>query len=141
MDADIGPLLDKWPYDEEVNTRRITGHDGRDKLQVRLPLGVEQYEVDGRPDGVKPEGFESYLDYYCAVAEREGRDWQLSTKAFGDLHEEGLLYYFRYLLSFAWGSTICASGTPNATSVSRILWSSIPAATIWRRPSSSTGPT
>jgi len=103
MSSDISSILSEWPYDEENNVRRITGEDGREKLQVRLPLGIEQYEVDGRPDGLRPEGCESYLEYFEGVAEREGAGWRLSAPDFAKLYEEGLLYYFRYLLFFRVG--------------------------------------
>jgi hypothetical protein len=103
MDQDLGALLDDWPYDEDANIRRIQGRDGKDKLQVRLPLGIEQYEVDGRPDGMRPNGCQSFLDYYVELAAREGAEWRLTGKEFSELHEEGLLYYFRYLLFFRMG--------------------------------------
>lgn len=109
---DISRLLTEWPYEEEGTIRRIRGADGRDKLQVRLPLGIEQYEIDGRPDGLKPEGYESYLDYYRAIAEAEGPGWELTSDAFSRLYEEGLLYYCRYLLFFRIGEyDLCARDT------------------------------
>jgi hypothetical protein len=112
MQCDIGRLLSDWPYDEEDNIRRIVGREGREKIQVRLPLGVEQYEVEGRPDGLRPEGADSYLDLYESVAAREGPSWRLSPEAFAHLHEEGLLYYFRYLLFFRLGEyELCARDT------------------------------
>ena len=103
MELDITSLLSAWPYDEDRNVRRIAGKDGREKLQARLPLGMEQYEIEGRPDGARPEGCESYLEFYERTAEREGASWRLSTEDFSKLHEEGLLYYFRYLLFFRIG--------------------------------------
>ena len=38
-------------------------------LQVRVELGVLQLEVTGRPDGLRPHGFATYLDYlrHCAA--------------------------------------------------------------------------
>jgi hypothetical protein len=112
MDCDLSSVLDQWPYDESSSIRRIAGTDGRDKLQVRLPLGIEQYEIDGRPDGLKPEGSESYLEHYEAVARSKGPQWRLSSRDFNRLHEEGLLYYFRYLLFFRIGEyDLCARDT------------------------------
>ena len=37
---------------------------GRGKVQLRVDLGILQMEMNGRPDGHRPEGFESWLDYY-----------------------------------------------------------------------------
>ena len=50
--ADLTGLLQEWAYEPgRVNARRITGCDGRPKLQVRIDLGVLQMEIEGRPDG------------------------------------------------------------------------------------------
>ncbi len=102
-ESDIADLLATWPYREDDDVRRIRGWDGREKLQVRLPLGIEQYEIHGRPDGARPEGYESYLEYYKQVAERNGPDWTLGRQDFERLYVEGLLYYQRYLLFFRIG--------------------------------------
>jgi hypothetical protein len=112
MENDISSILDAWHYREGSHIRRIGGRDGRDKIQVRLPMGIEQYEVDGRPDGMRPEGFESYLAYYQSVAEAEGACWELNQEAFTQLYEEGLLYYCRYLLFFQLGEyDLCVRDT------------------------------
>jgi len=42
------------------------GVDGRPIMQVRTPLGIEQYELDGRPDGRHPHDMESVLDFQHA---------------------------------------------------------------------------
>ncbi len=112
MDYDISPILESWRYKEGTHIRRVPGHDGKDKIQVRLPMGIEQYEVDGRPDGMQPEGYESYLAYYQAVAEAEGACWELDQEAFTRLYEECLLYYCRYLLFFQLGEyDLCVRDT------------------------------
>ena len=102
--SDIGRLLAEWPYNPEKNVRKIIGDDGAPKLQVRLPLGVEQYELTGRPDGRKPEGAESYLDL-CEdrLRERGAADFVLDEEDCVRLREESMLYYFRYLLCFQLG--------------------------------------
>ena len=64
MGDDIGHILNEWDYSEDRAVRKIVGDDGKPKLQVRLPLGIEQYEMDGRPDGVRPNGYGSFLEYY-----------------------------------------------------------------------------
>jgi len=56
MADDSGPILRKWPYsDIDMNVRLIQGEDGRQKLQLRLDLGLMQMELDGRPDGRRPQ--------------------------------------------------------------------------------------
>jgi len=109
MTQDISDLLNSWPFDPEKSIRRIDGLDGKTRLQVRLPLGIEQYELAGRPDGKRPNGFESLLDYYEMSLEQvrrsEGSDvgFSLSSSECHDLQEEGLLYYYRYLLCYQLG--------------------------------------
>src|ERR1039458_6289926 len=62
--ADLRRILKAWPYDPEHDARIICGEDGREVLQVRTPLGLEQYEMDGRPDGLRPHGMESALEHH-----------------------------------------------------------------------------
>jgi hypothetical protein len=109
MSDDITHILNQWPFDPEKAVRRIVGEDGRAKLQVRLPLGIEQYELAGRPDGKQPHGDESYLQYYerrlaehLAVGGAAG-DFVLTEEDCSRLREESMLYYFRYLLCFQLG--------------------------------------
>ena len=67
MDLDIGDILKRWPFKPgEVNVRRIIGVDGKEKLQLRLDLGLLQMEISGRPDGKTPKGHETLLDFHEA---------------------------------------------------------------------------
>jgi hypothetical protein len=112
--ADISKILDAWPYDPEKNVRVVRLAEGRRVLQVRLPLGIEQYELDGRPDGRRPHGRESVLDYQLSRLRKAGsagreHTFQLSPAECADLFEEGVLYYYRYLHLFQiedWRRTI-----------------------------------
>ena len=82
--VDLRSLLDAWPHDPDENVRIIRGHDGREIMQVRLPLGMEQYELDGRPDGRRPHGMVSALDYQLrrlALAQAKGREDRMSPTA------------------------------------------------------------
>ena len=101
---DISSILLQWQYDpDDVLVRLIPGDDGRQKIQLRVDLGVLQMEMSGRPDGLRPEGCESWLDYYehqqgihdaaapDAAAFVLGRDECLR------LWHEGIQYYHRYL--------------------------------------------
>ncbi|GAB4365886.1 MAG: UvrB/UvrC motif-containing protein [Spirochaetales bacterium] len=106
MSPDITELLEEWPYDPESTIRIVTANDGRSVLQVRLPLGIEQYELDGRPDGIKPHGHQSYLDYIDSRLQEFVREYRtdagfvVSHEEYLRLHEEGTLFYYRYLLLF-----------------------------------------
>ncbi len=66
MRRDIDEALQGWPYEpepREVVAREVRARDGRMVLQIRIELGIMQLEVDGRPDGVRPHNFATYLDY------------------------------------------------------------------------------
>jgi hypothetical protein len=72
MRRDLDDVIQGWPYDPEpgeILAREIRARDGRTVLQVRVELGVLQLEVGGRPDGHRPHGFATYLDYlrHCAA--------------------------------------------------------------------------
>ncbi|NQU11063.1 UvrB/UvrC motif-containing protein [bacterium] len=102
---DIRELLEQWPYDPEDNVRLAKGADGRDLLQVRLPLGIEQHELEGRPDGQRPHGAASAFDHQLqrfARAKAAGSEgsFGLSAEDCAELFGEGVLYYYRYLHLF-----------------------------------------
>ncbi|MDP1561880.1 MAG: UvrB/UvrC motif-containing protein [Pirellulaceae bacterium] len=60
----IDKILAGWDFDPLQPTARLVKHpDGRDVLQLRVDLGVLQMEIVGRPDGTKPFGFATLLDW------------------------------------------------------------------------------
>jgi hypothetical protein len=62
---DLSPILADWPFEPgTINVRVIRGFDHLPKIQVRLDLGVIQMNIDGRPDGLRPHGFASLLEYF-----------------------------------------------------------------------------
>ena len=114
MNKDIGLILNGWPYNSnEVTVRKIVGLDGRDKIQMRLDLGVLQMELDGRPDGERPKGHESLLEWQESRRERhsarhgedngEDNRFALSDEDCSDLKQEAMQYYYRYLSLFHLG--------------------------------------
>jgi hypothetical protein len=67
----IDHILKSWPYEPSTLSVRIRpGADGRDKLQMRLDLGLLQLETEGRPDGTRPGGKNTYLDYLLDLESR-----------------------------------------------------------------------
>lgn len=101
---DITPFLKGWDYEPgTINVRKINGLDGLPKLQMRLDLGLLQMELNGRPDGAKPHGAESLLEYYDEQLEdhkrRNGTElgFHLTAEQCSALREEAGLYYHRYL--------------------------------------------
>ena len=108
MSLDIGPMIQGWPYEPgKLSVRRVLGEDGTEKIQLRLDLGMLQMETEGRPDGRRPHGCESYLDYYKGQLERYRRThggddgFTLDGKACGRLRAEATMYYHRYIGEFA----------------------------------------
>ena len=109
MSADITHILDAWEFDPDDQYRLVQARDGREVLQVRQPLGIEQYELDGRPDGGMPFGKTSVLeemyDRLSAHRRRYGKDtgFELDREDFGLLRNEGILFYYRYFVLFQIG--------------------------------------
>ncbi len=94
---DIGKILEEWSFDPlSVSARAIVGDDGLKKIQMRVDLGLIQMNYEGRPDGQRPSGFESYLDYYRSLATSKS-DFTLNSRQTFDLRQEGMQYYHRYL--------------------------------------------
>ncbi|MEX0938868.1 MAG: UvrB/UvrC motif-containing protein [Pirellulales bacterium] len=104
MSYDISSVLANWDYHpNQVSARLITGDDGREKIQLRLDLGLMQMELDGRPDGKRTRGHASWLDYYEHVRESrqqsdpDAEPFTLDSDDCGKLLREGIQYYHRYL--------------------------------------------
>jgi hypothetical protein len=75
LDRDLTELLEEWPFQPgQINVRLIAGNDAEPRIQVRLDLGILQMHVDGRPDGQRPHGYDSLLEYHEARLDqvREG---------------------------------------------------------------------
>lgn len=106
MSQDLSKLLREWPYDPDNEVRTITAEDGRSVMQVRRPIGIEQYELDGRPDGKSPYGDETVVatieerlsNYVSEHGSDEG--FEIGHEDAVLLHNEGVLFYYRYLLLF-----------------------------------------
>ena len=105
MDFDISHLLDQWEYQAgQVVVRRFKAKDGREKIQLRVDLGLLQMNVEGRPDGKRPFGCPSLFEYYRArlhkhVAAHNGSDdgFKLKPEDCARLQLEALQYHHRYI--------------------------------------------
>lgn len=104
MNLDITSVLDNWPFrHDEVSARRVLGDDGSEKIQMRLDLGLLQMDSDGRPDGRRPHGHESYLAYHIhrlkTHRQESGSDegFVLSEAECEELRREAMQYYHRYV--------------------------------------------
>lgn len=111
MSADLSQLLEDWPYEPgTLSVRLITGDDGEPRVQVRLALGVLQMFVDGRPDGLRPHGHESLLEYHesrldqaaaAGEGEAEAVRFSISPDECEEIRDEAAMYYHRYIALLA----------------------------------------
>jgi len=104
MSLDLNTILKDWPHESgNIKVRKIAGLDGREKLQLRVDLGVLQMELAGRPDGRRPHNCESLLEYHqrrAARAGAKGETYELTPEQCAELQQEGIQYYHRYLSLF-----------------------------------------
>jgi hypothetical protein len=95
-DPDLDALLADWPYAHgDVSARRTHGADGRPLLQLRIDLGVLQMEVEGRPDGSRPDGQPTYLDVLRIAEAEEGEDFELTDEHCAEIDREFVQFYHR----------------------------------------------
>jgi hypothetical protein len=93
---DIDEILMQWPYQPgEVMARLIKASDGREVLQMRVDMGVLQMEVDRRPDGFRPHGFETYFDYLISQVIQDGDDFTLTQEQCAAADREFVSFYHR----------------------------------------------
>ena len=104
MSKDIVRILEGWDFDpNDVVVRVVKGEDGREKIQLRIDMGLMQMEMAGRPDGKRPEGCESWLEYYQQqqrqheLTSSDSVPFQLDDEDCARLLREGIQYYHRYL--------------------------------------------
>jgi hypothetical protein len=117
--ADIDPILRDWPFlPNEVNVRLVTGEDGRQKIQLRLDLGLLQMEIDGRPDGRRIHECDSWLEYHERrqrehdAANPDGVPYLLEPEDCAEMQREGVQYYHRYISLWHLGRyELCARDT------------------------------
>jgi len=105
---DIASALRDWEFDpDEVTVRTIQGQDGREKIQLRLDLGLMQMEIDGRRDGRRVRDHESWLDVHLERQREHDADnpdgvpYRLTTEDCAELLREGVQYYHRYVSFWA----------------------------------------
>ena len=106
MNHDIGHLLNDWEFDpDEFHARRIKGKDGVEKIQIRIDMGILQLEMQGRPDGKRPHGYDSLLEYFEDLVQSheqrvDGEHFLLEGDKCEALFQEAWQYYHRYLSLF-----------------------------------------
>ena len=104
MSLDLNDLLRDWPHEPGmIKVRKILGSDGKEKIQLRIDLGLIQMETNGRPDGLQPHDRPSLLEYHqerAKRAEKKSEPYVLTADEVGELQQEGIQYYHRYISFF-----------------------------------------
>ncbi len=107
---DIRDIIEGWEFvPDRVNVRKIIGDDGRPKIQMRLDLGLIQMEETGRPDGQRPYGRESLLDYYLGLLQEHkakypsDTEFRLDREDCAALNGETMQFYQRRICFFQLG--------------------------------------
>jgi UvrB/uvrC motif len=89
MQRDLTELLEEWPFESgQITVRLIEGRDGDSRIQVRLDLGLLQMCTHGRPDGTRPHGFDSLLDYFESKIDQDDLESELNTNLDTELDPE-----------------------------------------------------
>lgn len=99
---DIDHIFREWPYEPGViSARLVRAAEGREVLQMRIEMGLLQMEVTGRPDGEKPSGSETYLDWLNDQVLEGGAEFVLSDEQCFEVDREFLQFYHRRICCLA----------------------------------------
>ena len=105
--TNVDKLLRDWPYDPENAIRVLNEGEDCEVLQIRIDQGgfqgILQMDLDGRPDGGRPDDAEFCLDFQRArlasYKEENGSDegFLLDGDTCAELFDEGFRVYQRYV--------------------------------------------
>ena len=99
---DLDLIFREWPFKPgAISARLIKAGDGREVLQMRIEMGLLQMEVAGRPDGEKPHGADTYLEWLNAQAAEHRSDFVLTAAQCVEIDREFLQFYHRRICCLA----------------------------------------
>ena len=99
---DIDFIFAEWPYQPgAISARVVRAVDGREVLQMRIEMGLLQMEVIGRPDGEKPGGCASYLEWIKQQIAETDPATPLTEEQCFEIDREFLQYYHRRICCLA----------------------------------------
>lgn len=88
-------ILRSWEFQPgAVASRIVQGDDGRDVIQLRIDLGLLQLEVQDRPDGTRPHGAASMLEYLRGRL-TQGDEFKLTDEECFEVDREFVQFYHR----------------------------------------------
>jgi len=92
----IDAILKQWPYDPEaISVRLVRASGDRDVVQMRIELGVLQLETDGRPDGSRPLGAATVLDYLREAHAAHDASYTMDENECAEADREFVQFYHR----------------------------------------------
>ena len=84
----------------QFQVRELQADDGRLLIQVRIDLGAIQMEAEGRPDGQRPGGHGTLLEYALAQKQQKGAEFNLDEGECRAIRDEAVQFYHRYVAYF-----------------------------------------
>jgi len=95
----IDLALEGWEFQPGVvQARLVHGGDQRQVIQMRVDLGVLQMEIKDRPDGKRPHGFATYVEYLqheAQAAKKNGKPFVLQDEQCQEADREFVQFYHR----------------------------------------------
>jgi hypothetical protein len=99
---DLDAIFRDWPFKPGVISARLEqASDGRQVLQMRIDMGILQMEMVDRPDGEKPGGERTYLEWLEKQAAEHDKDFKLASEQCMELDREFLQFYHRRICCLA----------------------------------------
>ena len=92
---DIDEILKQWPFDPQSVNVRMLELSHRQVLQMRVDMGVLQLEIDGRPDGTKFNGQNTYFDFLQQSSRKAEDEFELSDDVCMEIDREFVQFYHR----------------------------------------------
>ncbi len=92
---DIDHILSRWPFDPLTVNVRLLELSQRQVLQMRVDMGVLQLEIEGRPDGGRPEGNNSYFELLKSKARGSNEEFVLNEHECIEVDREFVQFYHR----------------------------------------------
>ena len=92
----IDNILRKWSFDPtQLSVRTVKGLDNREVIQMRIDIGILQLEIAGRPDGARPEGYDTYLEFLQSQSSENIGSIELDDDLCGEIDREFVQFYHR----------------------------------------------
>ena len=92
---DIDHILQQWNFDPTNVNVRILELTNREVLQMRVDMGVLQLEIEGRPDGGRPDGAHTYFELLKRKASLSEQEFVLSERQCIEVDREFVQFYHR----------------------------------------------